>query len=41
MALARGSQQLGALVWGACLCVMVHGQQAQPGQGSTPGAGGS
>ncbi|EHH24327.1 Lysyl oxidase-like protein 1 [Macaca mulatta] len=37
MALARGSQQLGALVWGACLCVMVHGQQAQPGQGSDPG----
>uniref|UniRef100_A0A2K5HW78 protein-lysine 6-oxidase n=1 Tax=Colobus angolensis palliatus TaxID=336983 RepID=A0A2K5HW78_COLAP len=36
MALARGSRQLGALVWGACLCVMVHGQQAQPGQGSDP-----
>ncbi|KAI4058657.1 lysyl oxidase like 1 [Homo sapiens] len=36
MALARGSRQLGALVWGACLCVLVHGQQAQPGQGSDP-----
>ncbi|KAL4837156.1 hypothetical protein H8958_015625 [Nasalis larvatus] len=36
MALARGSRQLGALVWGACLCVMVHGQQAQPGHGSDP-----
>lgn len=37
MALARASGQLGALVWGACLCVLVHGQQAQPGQGSDAG----
>uniref|UniRef100_A0A8C6FQH6 Lysyl oxidase like 1 n=1 Tax=Moschus moschiferus TaxID=68415 RepID=A0A8C6FQH6_MOSMO len=25
------------LVWGACVCVLVHGQQAPPGQGSDPG----
>ncbi|ELK03505.1 Lysyl oxidase like protein 1 [Pteropus alecto] len=37
MALAPAGWQLGALVWGACLCVLVHGQQAQPGQGSDPG----
>lgn len=37
MALAQAGWQLGALVWGACLCVLVHGQQAQPGQGSDPG----
>ncbi|EFB20255.1 hypothetical protein PANDA_012109 [Ailuropoda melanoleuca] len=37
MALARAGWQLGALVWGACLCVLVHGQEARPGQGSDPG----
>lgn len=37
MALVRAGWQLGAVVWGACLCVLVHGQQAQPGQGSDPG----
>ncbi|XP_052618119.1 lysyl oxidase homolog 1 [Peromyscus californicus insignis] len=37
MALAGAGSQLGTLVWGACLCVLVHGQQAQPGQGSDPG----
>ncbi|KAB1257378.1 Lysyl oxidase-like protein 1, partial [Camelus dromedarius] len=37
MSLARARWQLGALVWGACLCVLVHGQQAQPGQGSDQG----
>ncbi|KAM9586251.1 lysyl oxidase homolog 1 [Trichechus inunguis] len=37
MALARAGWQLWALVWGACLCVLVHGQQTQPGQGSDLG----
>lgn len=37
MALARAGWQWEALVWGACLCVLAHGQQAQPGQGSDPG----
>lgn len=37
MALAGAGSQLGTLVWGACLCVLVHGQQPQPGQGSDPG----
>ncbi|KAI5941542.1 lysyl oxidase homolog 1 [Manis javanica] len=37
MALALAGWQLGTLVWGACLCVLVHGQQAQPGQDSDPG----
>lgn len=36
MALAPAGKQLGALVWGACLCVLVRGQQAQPEQGSDP-----
>ncbi|EHB11868.1 Lysyl oxidase-like protein 1 [Heterocephalus glaber] len=35
MALGRAGWRLGALVWGAWLCVLAHGQQAQqPGQGS-------
>ncbi|ELR44867.1 Lysyl oxidase-like protein 1 [Bos mutus] len=34
MALALTGWQL---VWGACVCVLVHGQQAPPGQGSDPG----
>ncbi|KAM8781710.1 lysyl oxidase homolog 1 [Rhynchonycteris naso] len=37
MALAPAGWQVGALVWGACLCVLVRGQQAQPGQGPDPG----
>lgn len=37
MALAPAGWQVGALVCGAYLCVLVHGQQAQPGQGSDPG----
>nr|XP_012603707.1 lysyl oxidase homolog 1 isoform X2 [Microcebus murinus] len=37
MALGRASWQLEVLVWGACLCVLVRGQQVQPGQGSDPG----
>ncbi|XP_045704663.1 lysyl oxidase homolog 1 [Phyllostomus hastatus] len=37
MALARAGWQVWALVWGVCLCVLVHGQQAQPGQGPDPG----
>ncbi|KAM5291730.1 lysyl oxidase homolog 1 [Ctenodactylus gundi] len=37
MALTRAGWQLGALAWGACLCVLAHGQQAQPGQGADPG----
>nr|AAH98243.1 Loxl1 protein [Mus musculus] len=37
MALAGAGSQLRTLVWSACLCVLVHGQQAQPGQGSDPG----
>lgn len=37
MALAGAGWQLGALVWGACLCVLVHGQEARPGQGSDAG----
>ncbi|KAF0885976.1 LOXL1 oxidase, partial [Crocuta crocuta] len=37
MAVARAGWQLGALVWGACVCVLVHGQEARQGQGSDPG----
>lgn len=37
MALAPAGLQVGTLVWGACLCVLVQGQQAQPGQGLDPG----
>uniref|UniRef100_A0A8C5KQE3 protein-lysine 6-oxidase n=1 Tax=Jaculus jaculus TaxID=51337 RepID=A0A8C5KQE3_JACJA len=38
MALVAAGWQLGTLVWSACLCVLVHGQQqAQPGQSSEPG----
>ncbi|XP_024413192.3 lysyl oxidase homolog 1 isoform X1 [Desmodus rotundus] len=37
MALARAGWQVWALLWGVCLCVPVHGQQAQPGQGPDPG----
>ncbi|XP_021574680.1 lysyl oxidase homolog 1 [Carlito syrichta] len=37
MALARARWRLGALLWGACLCVVVRGQPARPGQGSDPG----
>lgn len=37
MALASAGLQVGTLVWGACLCILVHGQQAQPGQGADPG----
>ncbi|XP_004687655.1 PREDICTED: lysyl oxidase homolog 1 [Condylura cristata] len=37
MSLARAGWQLGALMWGACLCALVHGQQAQPELGSDPG----
>lgn len=37
MALASAGWEVGALVWGACLCVLVRGQQAQPGQGADPG----
>lgn len=37
MALAPAGLQVGTLVWGACLCILVHGQQAQPGQGADPG----
>ncbi|XP_040349158.1 lysyl oxidase homolog 1 [Herpailurus yagouaroundi] len=37
MAVPRACWQLGALVWGACLCVLVHGQEARQGQGSDPG----
>lgn len=37
MALAPAGLQVGTLVWGACLCILAHGQQAQPGQGPDPG----
>ncbi|XP_054572683.1 lysyl oxidase homolog 1 isoform X2 [Eptesicus fuscus] len=37
MARAPAGLQVGTLVWGACLCILAHGQQAPPGQGPDPG----